>query len=71
MADGKMYSIDILYMHWWGWDMSLEEVTNGLHNLVVQGKVLYPVRFSFSSSEHQYCTISFNSARVVTPDPKY
>ncbi|KAJ6456484.1 Aldo/keto reductase [Mycena sanguinolenta] len=33
--------IDILYVHWWDWDSSIEEVMNGLHNLVVQGKVLY------------------------------
>ncbi|CAK5274477.1 unnamed protein product [Mycena citricolor] len=33
--------IDILYMHWWDWDTSIEEVMDGLHNLVVQGKVLY------------------------------
>ncbi|KAJ6544295.1 NADP-dependent oxidoreductase domain-containing protein [Mycena capillaripes] len=33
--------IDILYMHWWDWDTTVEEVMNGLHNLVVQGKVLY------------------------------
>ncbi|KAF7300997.1 hypothetical protein MIND_00663100 [Mycena indigotica] len=33
--------IDILYVHWWDWETSIEEVMNGLHNLVVQGKVLY------------------------------
>ncbi|KAJ7342578.1 Aldo/keto reductase [Mycena albidolilacea] len=33
--------IDILYMHWWDWDTTIEEVMNGLHNLVTQGKVLY------------------------------
>ncbi|KAJ8585504.1 Aldo/keto reductase [Rhizopogon salebrosus TDB-379] len=33
--------IDILYMHWWDWDTSVEEVMNGLHVLVQQGKVLY------------------------------
>ncbi|ESK91111.1 arylalcohol dehydrogenase [Moniliophthora roreri MCA 2997] len=33
--------IDLLYMHWWDWDTSIEEVMDGLHNLVVQGKVLY------------------------------
>ncbi|KAF8196884.1 NADP-dependent oxidoreductase domain-containing protein [Mycena galopus ATCC 62051] len=33
--------IDILYIHWWDWDTSIEEAMNGLHNLVVQGKVLY------------------------------
>ncbi|KAJ7173658.1 NADP-dependent oxidoreductase domain-containing protein [Mycena filopes] len=33
--------IDILYLHWWDWSTGVEEVMNGLHNLVVQGKVLY------------------------------
>ncbi|KAN0074747.1 NADP-dependent oxidoreductase domain containing protein [Tylopilus felleus] len=33
--------IDILYVHWWDWDTSIEEIMNGLHNLVQQGKVLY------------------------------
>ncbi|KAJ7132250.1 NADP-dependent oxidoreductase domain-containing protein [Mycena epipterygia] len=33
--------IDILYIHWWDWSTGIEEVMNGLHNLVVQGKVLY------------------------------
>ncbi|OCH91435.1 Aldo/keto reductase [Obba rivulosa] len=33
--------IDILYVHWWDWDTSVQEVMNGLHNLVVMGKVLY------------------------------
>ncbi|KAK7055186.1 Aldo/keto reductase [Favolaschia claudopus] len=33
--------IDILYVHWWDWETNIEEVMNGLHNLVVQGKVLY------------------------------
>ncbi|KAJ7616938.1 NADP-dependent oxidoreductase domain-containing protein [Mycena polygramma] len=33
--------IDILYVHWWDWDTGVEEVMNGLNNLVLQGKVLY------------------------------
>ncbi|ESK92595.1 putative aryl-alcohol dehydrogenase [Moniliophthora roreri MCA 2997] len=33
--------IDLFYVHWWDWDTSVEEVMDGLHNLVVQGKVLY------------------------------
>ncbi|KAL7279999.1 hypothetical protein ACG7TL_006411 [Trametes sanguinea] len=48
--------IDILYVHWilphivtvltpvnrqWDWTTTIEEVMNGLHNLVAQGKVLY------------------------------
>ncbi|EPQ54739.1 Aldo/keto reductase [Gloeophyllum trabeum ATCC 11539] len=33
--------IDILYVHWWDWDTSIEEVMDGLHTLVLQGKVLY------------------------------
>ncbi|KAG9308873.1 NADP-dependent oxidoreductase domain-containing protein [Chiua virens] len=33
--------IDIFYVHCWDWDTSIEEVMNGLHALVQQGKVLY------------------------------
>ncbi|KAH8101113.1 Aldo/keto reductase [Cristinia sonorae] len=33
--------IDILYVHWWDYATSVEEVMNGLHTLVSQGKVLY------------------------------
>ena len=36
--------IDILYVHWWDYETSVEEVMNGLHHLVAQGKVLYLVR---------------------------
>lgn len=35
--------IDILYVHWWDWSTSVEEVMDGLHTLVLQGKVLYLV----------------------------
>ncbi|KAI5119358.1 hypothetical protein M0805_008514 [Coniferiporia weirii] len=33
--------IDILYLHWWDYETSIEEVMNNLHHLVVSGKVLY------------------------------
>jgi len=33
--------IDILYVHWWDWGTSVEEVVDSLHTLVLQGKVLY------------------------------
>ncbi|KAH6912854.1 aryl-alcohol dehydrogenase [Coprinopsis sp. MPI-PUGE-AT-0042] len=33
--------VDLLYVHWWDYETSVEEVMRGLHNLVVQGKVLY------------------------------
>lgn len=36
--------IDILYVHWWDFETPIEEMMNSLHNLVVQGKVLYLVR---------------------------
>lgn len=42
--------IDILYVHWWDWDTSIEEAINGLHNLVQQGKVLYLVSTDYSMS---------------------
>ncbi|OCH85302.1 Aldo/keto reductase [Obba rivulosa] len=33
--------IDILYVHWWDYNTTIEEVMNGLHALVMAGKVLY------------------------------
>ncbi|KAF8489967.1 NADP-dependent oxidoreductase domain-containing protein [Russula emetica] len=33
--------IDILYLHWWDYGTSVEEVVDSLHTLVLQGKVLY------------------------------
>ncbi|KAF8908583.1 NADP-dependent oxidoreductase domain-containing protein [Gymnopilus junonius] len=33
--------IDLLYLHWWDWHTSVEEVMQALHTLVLQGKVLY------------------------------
>ncbi|KAF9472241.1 Aldo/keto reductase [Pholiota conissans] len=33
--------IDLLYVHFWEWSTSVEEVMQSLHNLVQQGKVLY------------------------------
>ncbi|KAI1321400.1 aryl-alcohol dehydrogenase [Xylariaceae sp. FL0255] len=33
--------IDILYLHWWDWTTSIEEVMDALHIVVQQGKVLY------------------------------
>lgn len=41
--------IDILYVHWWDFATPIEEVMNGLHNLVAQGKVLYLVWVYLSS----------------------
>ncbi|KAF5350897.1 hypothetical protein D9758_010530 [Tetrapyrgos nigripes] len=33
--------IDLLYIHWWDFDVTIEEVMDGLHNLVAAGKALY------------------------------
>jgi aryl-alcohol dehydrogenase-like predicted oxidoreductase len=33
--------IDILYLHWWDYTTSIEEVMDGLHTLILQDKVLY------------------------------
>ncbi|QIX00904.1 hypothetical protein AMS68_006421 [Peltaster fructicola] len=33
--------IDILYLHWWDWTTSIEEIMDSLHILVQSGKVLY------------------------------
>jgi aryl-alcohol dehydrogenase-like predicted oxidoreductase len=49
--------IDILYVHWWDWTTSVEEIMNALHNLVVQAKVLYLVP----------CFSYFFTRRLLTP----
>lgn len=33
--------IDILYLHWWDFTTSIEEVMHGLNSLITSGKVLY------------------------------
>ncbi|OQD75606.1 hypothetical protein PENDEC_c006G06211 [Penicillium decumbens] len=33
--------IDVLYMHWWDYTTSIEEIMDSLHILVEQGKVMY------------------------------
>lgn len=43
--------IDILYVHWYDWDTSVQELMGSLHHLVAAGKVLHlvsatPVFFS-------------------------
>jgi aryl-alcohol dehydrogenase-like predicted oxidoreductase len=37
--------IDILYVHWWDYGTSVEEVMDSLHTLIIQRKVLYLVRY--------------------------
>jgi aryl-alcohol dehydrogenase-like predicted oxidoreductase len=36
--------VDILYVHFWEYSTSVEEVMDALHVLVIQGKALYLVR---------------------------
>lgn len=33
--------VDLLYVHWWDWTASIEELMDSLHILVEQSKVLY------------------------------
>ncbi|KAF9072170.1 Aldo/keto reductase [Rhodocollybia butyracea] len=33
--------IDLFYVHWWDYETSVKEIMDGLHSLVMQGKVLY------------------------------
>lgn len=40
--------IDILYVHYWDLHTSVEEIMDGLHQLVLSGKVLYLVNSFFS-----------------------
>lgn len=49
-----------LYLHWWYYDTSIEEVMQPLHRLVQEGKVLYLVRGLVTSlldaKERRYVT---------------
>lgn len=62
--------IDILYVHWWDWMTSVEEVMGGLHRLVEEGKVLYLVRptsgiaASLSHVDAYICVVSFSICRA-------
>ena len=38
--------IDLLYLHWWDWDTSVEEVMHSLDVLVRRGKIPYLVSFT-------------------------
>jgi hypothetical protein len=49
--------IDILYVHWWDFETSVEEVMNGLHTLILQGKVLYLVRFFYIFVASSFFTV--------------
>ena len=49
------------WLYWkWDWVTSMEEVMNGLHNLVTSGKVLYLVRFT-TPGPHHYLTNEHNA----------
>ena len=37
----RTHYVDILYVHWWDFNTSIEEVMNQLHHLVASGSVLY------------------------------
>jgi aryl-alcohol dehydrogenase-like predicted oxidoreductase len=50
--------IDILYLHWWDYGTSVEEIIDSLHTLVLQGKVLYLV--------HLHVTLSNPSKTLTT-----
>ena len=39
--------IDLLYLHWWDWETSVEEVMRSLHTLILARKVLYLVSGQF------------------------
>lgn len=56
--------IDILYVHLWDWTTSIEEIMDGLHNLVVAGKVLYLVRTSLLNNPSAFCKTEMFSTYV-------
>lgn len=68
--------IDILYVHWWDYETPIEEVMNGLHALVMQGKVLYLVcsdkcHFQLNSHRRKFSRVSDTPAWVVSKANTY
>lgn len=58
--------IDLLYVHWWDWDTSVEEVMRSLHTLVLQGKVLYLVCPDYhSSAAHDDSNVSYRVCPIL------
>ena len=57
--------IDILYVHWWDWETSVEEVMNGLHVLVQQGKVLYLVSIPSHRMRHSLKRITLRASLTL------
>lgn len=57
--------VDIMYLHWWDHTTSIEEIMDGLHNLVTQGKALYLVRFYliYHWSAHSNVDLSLGSLK--------
>ena len=74
----RTHYIDLLYVHFWDNATDVEEIMDGLHNLVVAGKVLYLVRTLsarslLSTTTHlasracQTCPHGWSSKRTTTP----
>ena len=59
--------IDIFYVHWWDFVTPIEEIMNGLHNLVTQGKVLYLVRSPLPSSMKRPNASVYRVFRIPLP----
>jgi hypothetical protein len=60
--------IDLLYVHWWDWDTSIEEVMDALHILVQERKVLYLVRTALFPFDGDLKLISLSGyLRYVRP----
>lgn len=66
--------IDLLYVHWWDWETSIEEIMRGLHGLVMAGKVLYLVStptFAATTDAYTEQGISDSPAWVVAKANQY
>lgn len=57
--------VDILYVHFWDLHTSVEEIMDGLHQLVLAGKVLYLVS---TLRSFPACCIILNSESPISGD---
>ena len=58
--------VDILYLHYWDYRTPVEEIMNGLHNMVALGKVLY---LGVSDTPAWFVTKANSYARLTGKTP--
>jgi hypothetical protein len=57
--------IDLFYVHWWDYETSIKEVMDGLHSLVMQGKVLYLVSNALRPNKSIFLMLQYREFPIL------